>query len=106
MGESDMSGIQFYYAGKMFVLRLAFFFRKGFRRRGESHPVPDGRDIRSGLLVNTESGETRQILYTHEGMLAKGYTFGCTGDLADTKLLEMIHGNDLPAEACEESSRD
>lgn len=105
MGESDMSGIEYYYAGKMLLVRcetLSCFIEED---TSISATLFVG-DIRRGLLVNTENGYVRAVHYTHKGMLEKGYVFGSTGDLADSKLLEMIHGSDLPVEACEASSLD
>lgn len=87
MEESYMNGIEFYYAGKMLVTRCDSLVE-----------IPDDAyvssarlvgDIRRGILIDTECAHVEPILYTHDGLLDKGYTFGCTGDLADTKLMKL-----------------
>lgn len=118
MGESDMSGVEFYYEGKMLLVRcesLSHFIEEDV---SISATLFVG-DIRRGLLVNTENGDVRAVHYTHKGMLDKGYLFNCTCDLADAKLdalmatsvslksdVETMYDNDLPHEAREASSHE
>lgn len=85
MGESDMRSMDFYYAGKMFLVScesLSGFIEEDTSIRGTLFVG----DIRRGLLVNTENGDVRAVHYTHEGMLAKGYRFAQTGDLTDSEM--------------------
>lgn len=89
MEESLVNGIEFYYAGKMVVIRLESYYGCDFDADENPTPCLMIGDIMSGLLVDTQDGTTRQILYTHDGLLDKGYMFGCTGDLADTKLMKL-----------------
>lgn len=83
----EESRIELYHAGKTMVLRC-----------DSLEEVPEGSwnhspmlvgDIRRGLLIDTENGRVESILYTHDGLLDKGYPYGCTGDRADAKSAKM-----------------
>lgn len=118
MGETGMRSIEYYYDGARIVVRcdeLSHFEREDTSVSGA---LLIG-DIRRGLLIDTENGYVRPMLYTHKGLLDTGYLFNCIADLADAKLaaimvtgfpvksdVEKMYGDDLPHEVCEASCRD
>lgn len=101
----EESRIEFYYAGKMMVLRCESLVEAP-EVAWDTLPRLVG-DIRRGLLIDTESGHVDAILYTHDGLLDSGYLYGCTGDCADAKLAKMITASTYgKISAREESARD
>lgn len=84
------AGIDFYFADKMMIVRTDCLDLSD-RLFTEDHVgcVLVG-DIRRGLLVNTESGDVKPVVYTHSGLLDRGYMFGSTSALADDKLAALI----------------
>lgn len=78
--------IEFYYAGKMLLVRCDSLEACDAVYSGSSTLVGD---IRRGILIDTTNAHVVPVLYTHDGMLDKGYLYGCTGDFADAKLAKM-----------------
>lgn len=103
MGENDMSVIEFYYTGKMILVRCDLLSRFIEEDQSISATLFIG-DIRRGLLINTGNGEVRAVHYTHEGMIARGYQFECVSAPVKSDANKM-YDNSLTHEACEVSSR-
>lgn len=72
----EESRIEFYYAGKMMVVRCDSTTLAG--------------DIRRGLLIDTETSSVNSVLYIHDELLNEGWRFGCTDDCAEVKLMKML----------------
>lgn len=85
-----MTGIEFYTAGKMILVRVDALDKSEILMTDNGSSVIVTDNVRRGILINTETGTTHLYLYTHDGMLEKGYVFNCTGDLADEKLMRIM----------------